>query len=299
MERGAVAADSGTPLISSSHASAIVELLDLTGVLEQARAGADGVVARLRADNPTVPAELWSHLATRIADRETLIAAYVPIYARYLPEPVVRATIDFYHSPPGSRLLAVLPVIQAQTRAAGTDWMQRVALELASSEEAAEEPKVRVQVLHAPVAALDEHRARGIRELLQVSGTIAEAQGTMSSIIRQLEHLQQGTVISQASWEQLRVRLTDQDELLRLWTPAYAQNLTDEEIAALTRFYRSPAGSRYAAALPQIQTASLAVGAKLGEGAVKRAMREVLGPLPQWRLTHPQVSPPAQSGASR
>jgi hypothetical protein len=111
----------------------------------------------------------------------------------------------------------------------------------------------------------------------------------ISEMIDRLQAAPQGRGFTPAMWEQARARLTNNADLIRLWTPAYAHNLTDEQIGALLKFYHSAAGSRFVAALPEIQRATLDAAVQLGRDAVKRATREVLGPLPQWALEHPRA----------
>jgi hypothetical protein len=83
----------------------------------------------------------------------------------------------------------------------------------------------------------------------------------------------------------------NENDLLRLWAPAYVRQLSRGEIGELLSFYRSPVGVRYVAAIPAIQSESLGAGTRLGREAAKRAVREVFGPLPQWRLLHPTPQP--------
>ena len=119
-------------------------------------------------------------------------------------------------------------------------------------------------------------------------------------IERGLESLQRQTqslTLPASFWDNVRERLTDENDLLRLWAPAYARQLTSAQIAELLEFYRSPAGVRYTAAIPAIQAESLEAGTQLARDAAKRAVREVFGPLPQWRMLHPPQPPPAP-GAS-
>ena len=75
-----------------------------------------------------------------------------------------------------------------------------------------------------------------------------------------------------------------------MWTPAYANNLTDTQIRGLIQFYTSAPGAHYAAVLPAIQAESLDAAAQLGRDVARRAVREVYGPLPQWRLLHPPAA---------
>jgi hypothetical protein len=54
---------------AKSAEGAAVELLEVSGVFARSRAESDDVVAQLRIDNPQVPAEYWSEVARRLADR--------------------------------------------------------------------------------------------------------------------------------------------------------------------------------------------------------------------------------------
>jgi hypothetical protein len=140
------------------------------------------------------------------------------------------------------------------------------------------------------------HEVR-VQELLRVSGTIAQAQQMIREIIDRLQAAPQGRGLTPDMWEQARARMTNDTDLIRLWTPAYAHNLSDEEIGALLKFYRSPTGRRFVAAQPEIQRAALDAAVQLGRDAVKRATRAVLGPLPQWTLEHPRTSTPDPASA--
>lgn len=75
--------------------------------------------------------------------------------------------------------------------------------------------------------------------------------------------------------------------LATLWIPEYARAFSANDIRDLTAFYTSPLGTRWAAEIPAINADALAAATTLGNEAAKRAIREVLGPLPQWRLMHP------------
>jgi hypothetical protein len=118
-------------------------------------------------------------------------------------------------------------------------------------------------------------------------GDLAAAQRMMGATLNRLRQGPQLVSLPPTFWDDARTRLLNEDDLLRLWTPAYAQKFTDEEIRGLLDFYRSAVGVRYVAALPAIEAESLDAGAQLGRDVAKRAVREVFGPLPQWRMLHP------------
>jgi hypothetical protein len=122
---------------------------------------------------------------------------------------------------------------------------------------------------------------------VRVSGTLAGAQTMMDKMLDQIRQGPQASQLPVSFWDDARKRLSNESDLLRLWTPAYADQLSDTEIRGLIGFYTSPVGTRFVAALPAIQSESLDAGAQLGADAAKRAVHEVMGPLPQWRLLHP------------
>jgi hypothetical protein len=287
---------------SPAQASTVTELLEVTGVFARARPEADRVVAQLRTENPRIPPELWSNFAERIADRDALLSVYAPIYARYLTEQVVRGAVCFYRSSAGVQLLKAMPTIQAETRSAALSWVSDIARDLIFSADQ-QTPSAPASLAPSPVARSKlRPGAREVRvqELLRVSGTIVQAQQMISEIIDRLQAAPQGRGLTPSMWEQARARMTNNTDLMRLWTPAYAHNLSDEEISALLKFYHSPAGRRFVVALPEIQKAALDAAVQLGRDAVKRATREVLGPLPQWTLDHrrtPTPEPPPTESA--
>jgi uncharacterized protein len=267
--------------ITPSHAAAVVALLDTMGVFASARTEAHAMVARLRADNPKIPVEVWTSFEKRISGRRTLEDTYVPIYAKYLPEEEARGVVSFYQTPAGARFLELNPRIEAQARGAAQAWAVQLAQELLTG--AAVHPSP------APASSLDPAGGRigAIEELLRESGTLVTARQMMLDILDRLQHGSEGDMLPPAFWDGARKRLGDDEELLKLWTPAYAHFLSDADVNELIRFYRGPVGARFVAALPAIQQESVEAAEQLGHEAARGAIREVLGPLPQWALSHP------------
>jgi hypothetical protein len=264
----------------------------MTGVFERARAETNGVVEHLRADNPNVPEELWTNFAARIADADTLASLYVPIYARHVTEQDVRDVVAFYRTPLGAHFLEVTPRIQEESRAAAKAWASDVSIDLLGSPDTSDAHEKSPPTSREPSSQLAPTRVAAIHELLRVSGTLTGAQQTMIGLLERLRQGPQAAAFPPSFWDEARKRLSNEADLLRLWTPAYAHHLTDAEIRRLIQFYHSPVGTRFIAALPAIQQESLTAGAQLGHAAAKRAVREVLGPLPQWRLQHPKAPVP-------
>jgi hypothetical protein len=272
---------------------AFAELMEVSGVFTAARSATDTLVEHLRQENPIVPAEVWSRFAEKIADRDTLTALYGPIYSRHLSEEDARGIVAFYRTSTGQHLLEALPEIQQECREAAQAWALKVATDLSDP---GKPPNRRKSAVTAPQGRNRTERARtdAVHELLRASGAIVQARQMMTLMIERLQHTPQAAELPASFWPAARARLTDEAALLELWTPAYAHHLSDTDIGGLMDFYRSPVGTRYVTALPAIQRESVEAGTQLANTAARRAIHEVLGPLPQWRLEHPQsASPPS------
>jgi hypothetical protein len=285
---GPVQATDADELNGTDPASAkmLDELLEVTGVFAGARSAANTMVERLHQENPVVPPDVWSHFAAKIADHETLSSLYVPIYARHLTDEDVRGILAFYRSPTGQHFLSAIPGIQQDCAVAAQAWAANVAADLLSSDASA--PR---RSHDRAVTARDS----AIHELLRSSGAIGQARQTMTLMMERLQKTPQAADLPPSFWQNARERLTNEADLLELWTPAYAHHLPEVDVRGITDFYRSPVGTRYVAALPAIQQESVEAATQLANNAARRAIREVLGPLPQWRLEHPQ---PAQESTS-
>lgn len=277
------AAEESSSVSEERDTHAFEELLDVTGVFVSARTVTDAMVQRLQQENPVVPAEVWSRFAAKISDRSTLAALYVPIYARHLSEEDARGIVQFYATPTGEHLLRATPLIQQECRESAQVWAADVAAELMG--DSAQYKR------QAASAGVKTARDGAIHEALRASGAIAQARQTMSLMIERIQQTPQASELPASFWQQARNRLTNEADLLRLWTPAYAHHLSEGDIRGIIEFYRSPLGTRYVVALPAIQSESVEAATQLANNSARRAIHEVLGPLPQWRLQHPQSEP--------
>jgi hypothetical protein len=280
--------------VKSSHVrvrqtpqASVVELLEVMGIFEQARVQTKAMVEQLRGENPKVPEAFWSEFASRVAARDALIFLYAPIYLRHLSQEDVCALASFYRTPLGAHFLHAGPEIQAATRDAAQAWAGIITVELLGSE-AGEPPAHPGQPPQtaSQTQPVDGH-TEAIYELLRRSGDLAAAQRMMGATLDRLRQGPQQISVPANFWGDARKRLLNEDDLLRLWTPAYARQFTDAEVRGLLEFFRSPVGVRYVGALPAIEAESLDAGEQLGRAVAKRAVQEVYGPLPQWRLLHP------------
>jgi len=262
------------------------ELLDLTGVLAAARAAVPSIIERLRAENPDVPEAVWSAFSARIADRDGLVSVYVPVYARHVATKDARNLLAFYHGALGKRVLQAMPKIETECRAGAQARAAAVVTELLgdmADSRSADLPRGQERIESA--------RVESIHELLRASGALAQARQSMSLMIDLLQRTSQDSEFPAAFWRAAGEKLQEETALLQIWTPAYAKYLPDEDVRGLLHFYRAPAGARYVAALPAIQSEMLEAATQFANVSARRTLREVLGPLPQVGLQHPEIVP--------
>ncbi len=284
---GAVENTASSRCLRKAPEAAVVELLELKGVFERARAQTRAMVEQLRRENPKVPEEFWSNFASRVADEHALISLYAPVYLRHLSQDEVCALSRFYRTPLGAHWLHAGPEIQEATRDAAQAWASTIVVDLLGSARDSPIPNGPQPPRSAPPTQPEDERTAAIHELLRQSGDLAAAQRMMGATLDRLRQGPQLISLPPSFWDDARKRLLNEDDLLRLWTPAYVHQFTDAEIRGLIDFYRSAVGVRYVAALPAIEAESLAAGGQLGRDMANRAVREVFGPLPQWRMLHP------------
>jgi hypothetical protein len=285
------AAGRSAPTPADAEHSAVNELLDLIGVPEAAAATTKRVVAWLRSGNPRVPAEVWTHYTTRMSNRESILSLYAPIYSRHLSQAQILQLIAFYHSPPGAHLRSVLPAINRENQGAAQQWASEVMLDLVSDNDSSESVQPQLSSPAERVAQDSDARTVAVHALLRESGTLLEARAAMTETLSQLKTSPLADALPPAFWSQAQARLTDEQSLLDLWTPAYRRQLSQADVAALLTFYRSAAGRNFVQALPSIRAECLEAATRQASAAARAAVREVMGPLPQWKLQHPQSAP--------
>ena len=294
---GAVENADSSRCLRQAPEAAVVELLRLTGVFEGARAQTRAMLERLRRENPKVPEEFWSNFASRVADEHALISLYVPIYLRHLSQGDVCALARFYRTPLGAHWLHAGPETQEATRDAAQAWAGTIVVDLLGSAGDSRIPNGPQPPRSAPPTQQEDERMAAIHDLLRQSGDLAAAQRMMGATLDRLRRGPQLISLPPSFWDDARKRLLNEDELLRLWTPAYVHQFTDAEIRELIGFYRSAVGVHFVAALPAIEAESLDAGGQLGRDMAKGAVREVFGPLPQWRMLHPASPGDASSNS--
>jgi hypothetical protein len=259
--------------------------LELTGVLKRTRILANQIVDKLQAENPDVPATLWRNFGARVSEDDAVISLYAPAYERHLSSDDIAALVVFFSSPLGKRLLAGSDQIQNDRQAASQRWAMGIAQDLLKSR-----PDSNDSTDTDPKTA----DANEIRELIRVSGALAEARSSSALIINRLKEAHVGDEVI----ERAKKRLAGGQALSESWIPAYARALSSPDIRALIEFYQGPLGRRWVAALPLIRTETLASAQAMSDEIAHRAIREVLGPLPEWRLMHPDRMPAGERAVS-
>lgn len=103
------------------------------------------------------------------------------------------------------------------------------------------------------------HRAAAVdlMEVMHVEKTtndaidvMLKAQMEMNPILRPYEDLMRAFLAKYMSWESLREKYTD----------IYVEAYSEEELKAVSEFYRSPVGQKVLASLPRVMERAVAVG---------------------------------------
>ena len=80
-----------------------------------------------------VPPGFWERFLSRAEQAsDTLLAPMAEDYARYFSSSDLRALIVFFKSPAGQRMSLVAPVISANSSYVGSQWGQKVGIEVAT-----------------------------------------------------------------------------------------------------------------------------------------------------------------------
>lgn len=279
---GGVPALASAESLPAEQSARIVQLLEMNGTFRAGRETAEQVAGQLRTANPSMPAEVWTRFSQLVSDRNTLIGLYAPIYARHLNDEDVSAVLAFYMSPLGSRWREVLPLIAAETRQGAQQFVADVALELGE-----EGGGPQIDPRKAGSMQATDPRARDVEKLLRDSGALSQARAAMTDMLERIRKQGLAPEVPDSFWRSAQNKLTDENALLRLWTPAYARNLSAADVTALVAFFQSPVGKRFVEAQAAIQKESVEAATLLSNRSARQAVREVLGPLPQWRLQNP------------
>ncbi len=104
----------------------IRKLLEVTGAGNLGKQVMDQMMAAMKPSMPDVPDEFWTAFAKE-TDMGELIEEIVPIYDKHLSHDDIKASIAFYETPAGRRIIKALPKITHESMLAGQKWGQRIA----------------------------------------------------------------------------------------------------------------------------------------------------------------------------
>lgn len=107
----------------------IHQLLEATGAVNLS----NQVMARLfdaqKKSHPEIDTAVWDRLAAKMNVND-MQGELINIYDRHFSTAVLQATLDFYRSPAGQRMLKELPAVMSEAMSVGQAWGQRKAEEL-------------------------------------------------------------------------------------------------------------------------------------------------------------------------
>ena len=98
-----------------------------------------------------------------------------------------------------------------------------------------------------------------IKQLMQTTG----ASNSGIQMIQQMKKMLPGT--SPEIWDQFK-KDVNLGELENLMIPIYQKHLTQEDVAAMNKFYSTPTGKKLITKMPMIMQESMVVGQKWGQG---------------------------------
>ena len=104
------------------------ELLALTGAGEIGVQLMDGMLEQFR-QMPGLP-EGFIEAFQKLAKPESLVDLIVPIYRKHLDEATIDASLAFYRTPNGRKLLAAQPAIATESMATGQEWGKNLGAEV-------------------------------------------------------------------------------------------------------------------------------------------------------------------------
>ncbi len=104
------------------------ELLAMTGAGDMGVQVMDGMLEQFR-QMPGLP-EGFIEAFQKLAKPESLVDLVVPIYRKHMDEATIDASLAFYRTPSGRKLLAAQPAIVKESMAAGQEWGKNLAAEV-------------------------------------------------------------------------------------------------------------------------------------------------------------------------
>lgn len=113
------------------------------------------------------------------------------------------------------------------------------------------------------VAQTDSY-SLAVKEMLTASGSDASYKKAVEQMLGMFK--MQHSNVSKETWEALQEELlkTSIDDLVEMLVPVYKKHLTEADLKAITAFYKTPVGKKYAQKTPDIMAESMQVGQQWG-----------------------------------
>jgi hypothetical protein len=105
--------------------ASIRKLLELTGSAQIGAQVFNQIIGSMKSSMPNVPERFWREL-TQEARTQELINLVIPIYDRHLSQGELDDIIQFYETPSGKKLVAVLPAITQESMDVGQIWGKEI-----------------------------------------------------------------------------------------------------------------------------------------------------------------------------
>lgn len=136
----------------------------------------------------------------------------------------------------------------------------------------------------------DPAKEADIRQLLQVTGMAELAQRQMGQMADQVKPLLERSLppgerrheIVEAFTRKFLAR-ANSEGLIQQVIPIYDKYLTDDDVKAVLRFYKSPVGQRLLKVMPEMMKESSAVGQQWGEQLTREVLQEMAQEYPELR----------------
>ncbi|PSR53440.1 DUF2059 domain-containing protein [Adhaeribacter arboris] len=117
-------------------------------------------------------------------------------------------------------------------------------------------------VLSLPILAQDTAKAKDIRKLLELTGSIKVGIQAMDAGIELQKKT--NTTIPAEFWVEFRKGITE-DAFAQMIVPIYDKHFTHQEITELIAFYQTPIGQKTTQVLPILTQESMTAGQELGK----------------------------------
>lgn len=280
-----------TQEIAAEHRAALLHLLEVLPAQPVPPAASPPALpdAGLPADDERLAqtAERFRELVNDVAARRE---ALLPAYARHVDAPLATAWAAWWTSPATQRYREVLPEVQEAWQAATTAWMQDELAGVLGSGIATAAASARAgrSQRHSPAL-------RAARDFVRATGQATAGLAGVQALLQDLpgsplgRQLTPEVVTAAATLAKTLAPGTPAEErLVALLAEPLAAQLDARELRRLVAFWQTPEGRRLAALQPALARDVTAASTDFGVAAAKRAAREVLGPLPQWRPPPPR-----------